>query len=384
MVNVAIVGTGNISQAHIKSYLQFKDRCKIVALVDIYPEKAEEKKKRFGLVDADVYDDHKKILGRGDIDLVDICTPPYVHAEIAINSLNAGKNVLCEKPMGASLGECDAMIEASKRNNKLLSIIAQNRYRTAFMKLKKVLDSGIAGDVVHVQVDSLWWRGHNYYDLWWRGTWEKEGGGCTLNHAVHHIDMVAWMMGMPEEVQAVMSNTSHDNAEVEDISIAILKYKSGALGQITSSVVHHGEEQQVIFQCKNARISAPWKVYASTQKSNGFPERNEKLEREIQELYDSLPEAKYIGHAAQIDDVLNYFETGKKVLVSAQDGKNALELITAIYKSASERKPVKLPLLKDDPFYTVGGIQANAPHFYEKSKSIKNFDNENITLGREV
>jgi UDP-N-acetyl-2-amino-2-deoxyglucuronate dehydrogenase len=384
MIKVAIVGTGSISQEHIKGYLQFPDRCKIVALVDIYPEKAEEKRQRFNLVEADVYDDHKKILDREDIDLIDICTPPYVHAEIAISSLNAGKNVMGEKPMAASLEECDAMIEAAKANNKLLSVVAQNRYRTSYMKLKKTLDSGLAGDIVHAQIDSLWWRGHSYYDLWWRGTWEKEGGGCTLNHAVHHIDMAAWMMGMPEEVQAIMSNTSHDNAEVEDISISILKYENGALGQITSSVVHHGEEQQVVFQGKNARISAPWKVYASTAKSNGFPERNVSLEEEIEKYYEGLSETKYEGHAAQIDDVLNYFETGKKVLVSGEDGKKSLELITAIYKSAAARQPVKLPLSKKDPFYTVAGIQASVPHFYEKTASVENFDNENITVGREV
>ncbi|WP_163193463.1 Gfo/Idh/MocA family protein [Clostridium thermarum] len=384
MIKVAIIGTGSISQEHIKGYLQFPNRCKIVALVDIYPEKAEEKKQRFNLVDAEIYDDHRKLLQRDDIDLVDVCTPPYVHAEISINCLNAGKNVLCEKPMAASLEECDAMLEAAKRNKKLLSIVAQNRYSTAYMKLKKTLDSKLAGDIVHAQIDSFWWRGHCYYDLWWRGTWEKEGGGCTLNHAVHHIDMAAWMMGMPEEVQAVMSNTSHDNAEVEDISIAILKYKNGALGQITSSVVHHGEEQQIVFQGKKARISAPWKVYASSSKSNGFPERNEELEREIEKFYESLPESKYQGHAAQLDDILNYFETGEQVLIPGEEGKNALELITAIYKSATTKQPVKLPLAKDDPFYTVAGIQANVPHFYEKSANIENFDNEKITLGREM
>jgi UDP-N-acetyl-2-amino-2-deoxyglucuronate dehydrogenase len=384
MIKVAIVGTGSISQEHIKGYLEFPERCKIVALVDIYPEKAEEKKQRYNLKDADVYDDHKKILGRDDIDLIDICTPPYVHAEITINSLNSGKNVLVEKPMAASLEECDAMLEAAKKNNKLLSVVAQNRFRTAFMNLKKSLDSGLAGEIVHAQIDSFWWRGHCYYDLWWRGTWEKEGGGCTLNHAVHHIDMAAWMMGMPEEVQAFMSNTSHDNAEVEDISVAVLRYKNGALGQITSSVVHHGEEQQIILQGKKARISAPWKVYASKSQSNGFPERNEDLEKELNEYYESLPEAKYMGHTAQIDDVLNSLETGESVLINGEDGKKSLELITSIYKASITKQPVNLPLTKDDPFYTVAGMQSNAPHFYEKSASVENFDNENITVGRDI
>ena len=384
MLRIAIVGTGGISQSHIAGYLEFPEKCTITALVDIYPEKAMEKKERYNLKDAEVYDDHREILGRDDIDLIDVCTPPYVHAEIAINGLNAGKNVLIEKPMAASVEECDKILEAAERSGKLLSVVAQNRYRTAYMNLKKTLDSGLAGRIVHAQADSFWWRGHCYYDLWWRGTWEKEGGGCTLNHAVHHIDMMLWMMGRPEEVQSIMANTSHDNAEVEDLSIALLKYKNGALGQITSSVVHHGEEQQVVFQGKDARISAPWKVYASISKSNGFPERNTELEQKLEEFYKSLPEQKYSNHAPLLLDVMNAIETGGKPLISGEDGRATVELISAIYESSVSRKPVKLPLAKDDPFYTVQGIQANAPHFYEKSASVENFGNENITMGRNL
>ena len=384
MLRIAIVGTGGNSQSHIAGYLEFPEKCTITALVDIYPEKAMEKKERYNLKDAEVYDDHREILGRDDIDLIDVCTPPYVHAEIAINGLNAGKNVLIEKPMAASVEECDKILEAAERSGKLLSVVAQNRYRTAYMNLKKTLDSGLAGRIVHAQADSFWWRGHCYYDLWWRGTWEKEGGGCTLNHAVHHIDMMLWMMGRPEEVQSIMANTSHDNAEVEDLSIALLKYKNGALGQITSSVVHHGEEQQVVFQGKDARISAPWKVYASISKSNGFPERNTELEQKLEEFYKSLPEQKYSNHAPLLLDVMNAIETGGKPLISGEDGRATVELISAIYESSVSRKPVKLPLAKDDPFYTVQGIQANAPHFYEKSASVENFGNENITMGRNL
>ncbi|MGI6669157.1 MAG: Gfo/Idh/MocA family protein [Acetivibrionales bacterium] len=375
MIKVAIIGTGSVAPSHIAGYLQFSDKCKIAALVDIYPQKALNKKEFFQLKDAEVYDDHHKILDM-DIDLIDICTPPYVHAEIAINSLNAGKNVLIEMPMAASLEECDKILEAAERNRKLVSVVAQNRYKTVPMRLKKVLDSGMAGEIVHAQADSFWWRGRCYYDLWWRGTWEKEGGGCTLNHAVHHIDLMLWLMGKPEEVQAIMSNTSHDNAEVEDLSIALLRYKNGALGQITSSVVHHGEEQRIVLQGKNARISVPWKVYASLPKSNGFPERNEKLEREIERFYYSLPKQKYTNHTPLIKDVLKAVETGEKPLITGEDGKATVELITAIYESASLKKVVRLPITKEDPFYTVEGIQANVPRFYKKEKNIENFRNE--------
>src|SRR5690625_377211 len=312
MLKVAIIGTGAICPAHIEGYLAFSDRCKIVALCDIYPNKAKKLAEQFEL-QVDIYNDHQEMLNQSDIDLVSICTPPYTHAEITINSLNAGNHVLVEKPMASSLEECDAMNEAAEKNNKMLSVVAQNRFTTPMMKLKRVLDTKLMGPIVHTQVDSFWWRGHCYYDLWWRGTWEKEGGGCTLNHAVHHIDIFQWMNGMPHEITAVMSNTSHDNAEVEDLSIAIAKYEHDGLAQITSSVVHHGEEQQLIFQGKKARVSVPWKLSASRSMENGFPKKNKALEDQIQQVYDQQKRLAFEGHTGQIDNVLTALEENSQV-----------------------------------------------------------------------
>ncbi|MCL2181348.1 MAG: Gfo/Idh/MocA family oxidoreductase, partial [Treponema sp.] len=275
-----------------------------------------------------------------------------------------------------SLEECDAMIAAAKKSGKMLSVIAQNRFRDPVYNLKKVLDAQLIGKIVHAQVESLWWRGHAYYDLWWRGTWEKEGGGCTLNHAVHHIDMLMWMLGLPKKVNAVISNASHDNAEVEDISVAVLQYDSGlcakgALAQITSSVVSHGEEQQLIFQGEKARISFPWKVAANTAQPNGFPEReqNTALIKQLNDYYESLPKLERSLHEGQIDDVLSAMENGKPLLISGEDGKRTIELVTAIYKAGTEQRAVDLPIGKDDPFYTVKGMKEKAPRFYQKAAS---------------
>lgn len=380
MIHVAVIGAGAISPAHIQAYLQFPERCRIVAICDIYTEKAQQRAEEFQL-DADIYANYSELLQRSDIDLVSVCTPPYTHAETAIAFLNAGKHVIVEKPMASSLEECDRMNEAAMQSGKILSVVAQNRFTTPMMKLKKVLDTKLMGPIVHAQVDSYWWRGHCYYDLWWRGTWEKEGGGCTLNHAVHHIDIFQWMNGMPAEITAVMSNTSHDNAEVEDISIAIARYDNGALAQLTSSVVHHGEEQQLIFQGKHARVSAPWKVAASVSKPNGFPEPDVELEAKIQQAYNEQPELQYEGHRGQIQDVLNAIEHGTPVLVDGMQGRKTLELITAIYQSASTGQTVKLPLGPDSPFYTRQGILQNATYFYEKKTSIENFSENTITSG---
>ena len=205
MIKVAVIGTGGIANSHLESYVSaFQGRCQIVALCDIYGDKAVQSKEKFQL-DCRVEQDYRELLD-SDIDLVSICTPPYTHAEIAIDFLRAGKHVLVEKPMASSMEECDRMLEAASESERILSVIGQNRFRDPIMKLKRTLDTGKLGKIVHAQVDSHWWRGHCYYDLWWRGTWEKEGGGCTLNHAVHHIDMLQWMMGMPDKVHAVMSN----------------------------------------------------------------------------------------------------------------------------------------------------------------------------------
>lgn len=381
MINVAIVGTGNISPRHINAYLKFPERCKIVALVDIYPEKAEAKAKEFNLTDVEIYDSHKALLDREDIHLVSVCTPPYVHKEISVDFLNHGKNVLVEKPMAASLEECDAMIKAQKESGKLLAVIAQNRFRDSIMGLKQILDTDLIGKVLSAEVNSLWWRGRCYYDLWWRGTWEKEGGGCTLNHAVHHIDMINWMMGMPKKVSALVANVGHDNSEVEDLSVALLEYGNGAIGRITSSLVHHGEKQGLCFQGEKASVSAPWEVCAYESESNGFPRENPELKNKIEDFYKNLKPLEYKEHDGEIENVLCALEKGIQPLITAESGRNTIELITAIYKAGFSKSTVELPIQPDDNFYTVDGIMNNIKKFYEKTGNVENFENVEITVG---
>ena len=187
------------------------------------PGKAQRVKEQYHL-DCDAYLDHHDLLPREDLDLVDVCTPPYCHAEISINALRGGKKAVCEKPMAISLEECDAMLRAWDESGMRLSVIAQNRFREPIRNLKALLDSGMAGPVRHAAINTLWYRARCCYDLWWRGTWEKADDGCTLNHAVHHIDMLGWMMGLPERVTSVLANTAHDNSEMEDLSVPGMEY----------------------------------------------------------------------------------------------------------------------------------------------------------------
>ncbi len=385
MIRAAVVGTGNISGAHIEGLLTFPDRCRIAALVDIYPEKAEEKKKKYGLEDARVFASLEEMLASGiKIDLVHVCTPPSAHAEVAIRAMDAGMNVLVEKPMAPSLKECDEMLAAERRNGVTMGCIAQNRFRNSIYKLKKVADSGLAGKIRCAHVDSLWWRGHCYYDLWWRGTWEKEGGGPTLNHAVHHIDMINWIQGeLPAEVTAVLANVMHDNSEAEDLSFAALTYADGSVAQVTSSVVHHGEEQGLVLQCEKAKLAAPWSCVAEITQANGFPVpgHNQELMNRLEEAYAALPDLPYEGHTGEIENMLSALEKGERPFITGQDGRWTVELITAIYKAGFQKRTVSLPIQPEDEYYTVEGILKNAPHFYEKTSYVENLEQGEITVG---
>lgn len=372
MRKVGIIGTGGISSSHILGYLEFPDECEIVALADSTPEKAARRAEEFGLTDAAVYADGAELIASGAVDLVSIATPPSTHAPLAIAALDAGIDVIVEKPMAPSLEECDAMIAAQRRSGATLSVIAQNRFRDDLALLSEAVRSGLLGSISFLRVDSAWWRGLPYYDLWWRGTWDSEGGGCTLNHAIHHIDLLLWLMGRPEQVISMLTNAQHDNAEVEDLSVAIFRYGRG-LAQLTASTVHHGEQQEIVVQGERARVSQPWSVVAEQSHPNGFPAPGGAPDT-VAEL-DALAEAHeplaYTGHAGQIRDVLDAIAEGRAPSITGEDGRNAVEVVTAIYKAGIERALVDLPLQPDDPYYRAGGVTARAPRFYEKRESVR-------------
>jgi predicted dehydrogenase len=190
------------------------------------------------------------------------------------------------------------------------------------------------------------------------------------------------MMGMPAEVQALITNINHENSEVEDFSSAVLLYEDGRVGQITASLVHHGENQKLVFQGEKASLSAPWQVQASTSMENGFPERNPELENQIADYYTQLPDVEIDGHDGQIQNVLAALEGKEKLLIDGVAGRSTLELVMAIFQAGTTGKRVKLPMTPDDPFYTREGVLEYAPHFHEKTRSVESAS-EAITFGSE-
>ena len=379
MLSIGVIGTGNISRAHLHAYLQFPEEVQVVALADIEPGKAETARAEFALDGARVYEDATAMLASEHLDLVSIATPPGTHCELSVQALEAGVHVIVEKPMAPSLEECDRMLEAQRRSGKLLSVIAQNRFRDDMAQLKAVLDSGRIGRIAHARIASAWWRGRAYYDLWWRGTWASEGGGPTLNHAIHHIDLALWLLGRPQAVAAMMTNAGHDNAEVEDLSVALLQYERG-LAELTSSVVHHGEQQEIIVQGEHARIGQPWSVAAETARPNGFPETggDAELVAELEALAAGQAPLEHTGHSGQLGDVIAAIREGRAPLVDGEAGKRAIELVTAIYAAAIERRTIDLPITAENPWYRSETLLERAPRFYEKTASVRSQEGEAI------
>ncbi|MCA5891812.1 Gfo/Idh/MocA family oxidoreductase [Isoptericola sp. NEAU-Y5] len=371
MLSIGIVGTGGIARAHVDAYQRFAEECEVLALCDPAPGKAEALRAELGLDGARVYTDVAQMLAAERLDLVSVATPPSTHAALSVAVLRAGVDVLVEKPMAPSLEECDAMIEAARATGRLLSVVAQNRFRDDMATLKAVLDSGLLGPVSHTQVSSSWWRGTEYYDLWWRGTWEREGGGCTLNHAIHHLDLTLWMLGAPRAVTSVLTNAAHENAEVEDLSVAVLQYDRG-LAEVTSSVVHHGEEQAIVVQGRHARVSQPWRVVAEVAGPNGFPEPDGDADRvtAIEAVAAAHRPLEHTGHAGQVADMLAAVRDRRRPAVDGADGRRAVELVTAIYEAGIERRTVDLPLAPDDPYYRAGTLEERAPRYFAKTASV--------------
>ena len=383
MLGIAIVGAGAIANVHADAFLKYPELCEVRAIGDLYVEKAQAIIDEKQIKGAVAYKEYQDILTRDDIDAVAICLPPGAHTEIAVAALRAGKHVLIEKPMAPSLEECDRIIEAAVEAGRLVSVVAQNRYKTPHYKLKQLLEDGTAGRPLHMVVNSLWWRGENYYDIWWRGKWDTEGGGAVTSHAVHHLDLMQWLIGMPKRVTAVITNVAHPNSELEDVGIAIFEY-DGMVAQLTTSLAFHGEEQEIIIQTDKGRLSAPWRTAAAKPLPNGFPEVNTEALSELEAGYSNLPDLELEGHPAQVLNFLLAIEGKEPLLIDGEQGRRTMELIMAIYKSAATHQPVELPLSPDDPFYRGETMIAQMPRFFEKTYSVENFATSKITLGRDV
>lgn len=376
MLKVMVIGCGGIAPAHIEGYLAFPDDAAVTVLADGNVARAEGLIEKYRLEGARAVADYREALA--EVDVVSICTPPALHEQMAVDALGAGCHVLLEKPMAPSLEACDHILQAARESGRLLSVVVQSRYISGIRNAIDMVRGGEYGRALFTQINSVWYRGQHYYDLNWRGRWTVEGGGCTLNHSIHHIDLLLWAKGLPAAVVSTMHNLNHANSEEEDCSLSTLIYPDGTVAQINSLLVAHGEPQLFTFQMEKAGIAVPFRALASKPRDNGFPMPDEDMERKVQADFDSRPKLPYENHTGQVGNFLGAILRGETMLATGQDGRNCIELITAIYKSAITGQPAALPIAQDDGFYTAKWRE-DAPHFHEKQSDVEAFADTTVT-----
>ena len=341
-----LIGCGRIATNHIKAVL--KNQLELISVCDIVPEHMESLLSKHGLEkDASIkrYTDFKKMIDENNLELVAIATESGIHAEIAFYCIKHGVNVIIEKPMAMSIADADQIIRLSKENNVKVSACHQNRFNVAVQEMRKALDEGRFGKLSHGSIHVRWNRNRDYYtQAPWRGTWAQDGG-ALMNQCIHGIDLLRWMMGDEiDEVYGVTHRQFHGYLEAEDIGMAVVKFKNGAVATIegTTNVYPQNLEETLYLFGENGTVKLGGKSTNNIDVWNfsdetEFDQKNKGLEEATSNVYGN-------GHSSLYADMIDAIKNDRKPYVDGQAGKNALELVLSIYKSQKEKQAVRLPL----------------------------------------
>ena len=345
-MDYALIGCGRIATNHIKAAIN--NGLHIVAVCDVKPEAMEMLLTKHGLENCQGigrYTDYRELLEKEKPVLISIATESGLHAQIALDCIDAGVNVIVEKPMAMSMADAEEIIRRSKEKGVKVSACHQNRFNIAVQETRKALDAGRFGRLSHGSVHVRWNRGRAYYtQASWRGTWAQDGG-CLMNQCIHGIDLLRWMLGDEvEEVYGVTRQQFHDYLECEDVGMAVVTFKNGAVGTIegtTNVYPRNLEETLYLFgESGTVKIGGTSTNNIDVWDFSGEREedaRNKGLEEATSNVYGN-------GHTSLFADMIEAIEQNRNPYVDAVAGRNALEMVLAIYQSAATGKPVKLPL----------------------------------------
>lgn len=345
----ALIGCGRIATNHIKAVKNNKNDLELVAVCDLIPKAMEALLAKHDLEnDTSIarYTDYKKMIAdHPELQLIAVATDSGVHAEITLYCIDHGIHVIVEKPMTMSMVDADEVIRRSKEKGVKVSVCHQNRFNVAIQEMRKALETGRFGRISHGSINVRWNRGKEYYDqASWRGKWASDGG-CLFNQCIHGIDLLRWMMGGEvEEVYGVTRQQFHDYIEAEDVGLAVVKFKNGAIGTIEGTVNVYPknlEETLYLFGEKGTvKIGG-----TSTNNIDvwNFSDENEE-DKDKKGLQEATSNVYGNGHTSLYADVIDAIRTDRPPYIDAVAGRNAVEMILAIYRSSATGKPVKLPL----------------------------------------
>ncbi|MHC4084828.1 MAG: Gfo/Idh/MocA family protein [Planctomycetota bacterium] len=340
--NFGIVGAGLIADFHAKALADIPN-AKLVGCCDKIQDKAKQLADKY---DARAFESYEEILKSDDVDIVTIATPSGFHMEPTVAAAEAGKHVLCEKPLEVTLERIDAMIEAHEKSGTHLGGIFPYRFNDSQTILREAINSGRFGVITYAGIYVPWWRTDEYYKDSWHGTWKLDGGGALMNQSIHMVDMLCDVMPPIESLQAYTGTLGH-KIEAEDTAAAVLRYTNGALGVIYGTTASYpGQFRRFEITGTKGTVIQVENSFTVWQFADEKPE-DEKIRKEHGQIEGgggvSDPAAiTHDNHTRNFKAFLDTLETGEDFWISGPEARKAVEVILAIYKSAKEQTTVKL------------------------------------------
>jgi predicted dehydrogenase len=338
MTGFGIVGTGVIAALHAAA-IKTLPGARLAAVTDVVPGAAGTFAAARGCA---AEPDLDALLARPDVDVVCVCVPSGLHAEIGVRAARAGKHLAVEKPVDVTLAAADRLIKAARDAGVALTVISQHRFDPGLIELRRLIGEGALGRLVLGEASTKWYRTQAYYDsAGWRGTWAMDGGSL-MNQGVHYVDLLRWCMGPVTEVTAVCATQAHQ-VEVEDTALALVRFASGAVGTIMSTTAAYpgfpqrleitGTGGTVIVE--DGRITRRALTGQDDHGPGGTGEASAGAAADPAAI-------EVASHAAQLADLLAAVAGGREPAVGGQDGRDALEIICAVYESARTGRSVSL------------------------------------------
>ncbi len=356
-VRTALIGCGKVGQIHAEA-LRDLPESELVGVCDRDAGRAASYAARFG---TRAFTDVPTLLKKASPHAIVVCTPHPLHAEPVIQAARAGVSALVEKPLAASLADCDAMLEASRAAGTKLGVISQRRMYEAVQRMKSAIDAGKIGRPVLGVFEMFSWRDQAYYQSDpWRGKWATEGGGVLVNQSPHQLDLLQWFMGEIDEITGDWANLNHPFVEVEDTALAMVRFKNGGLGSIVTSL----SQRPGIYTKVHIHGSNGASVGVETDRGATFIAGVSKIaEPPLNDLWTIPGEENLLAkfqeddrtrfanvnatshyHALQIQDFLQAVRDDRPPLVTGEDGRIVVAMFTAIYRSRRDRRPIKFPV----------------------------------------
>lgn len=343
-----IVGTGGIASAHLRAAEHTRGRVEVVAVVDI-----DESRMRAFCRDYSIpagYTDFDEMLAKEKPDLVQICVPPALHAPMSISAMEAGAWVFCEKPLCRSLEEFDSIAAAETRSGCYTACVFQMRFASSTEHLRKLATQGLLGRPLVAVCNTLWYRDSAYYAVPWRGTWESEVGGPTVGLGIHAMDHLLHLLGPWTEVRSIADTLARD-IEVEDVSMALIRFANGATASVVNSALSPRQETYIRLDYQRATVELTH-LYSYSRENWRFTPAEPMSDEGLLQAWQLAPQDVPSSHGAQLAALVDDMDRKRRPLTSGDESRQTLDLLTAIYKSAFTGEIVRRgSIAAGDPFY---------------------------------